>query len=196
MNSRIRTPNWYVVSGAPSSGITTLVSALRPYVDKTFPEAARALIDRNLEKGISVARTRADEGAFQRKVLRIKLLREARARKDRVYVFERGVPDSIPYFIIAGLDPGPVETYSRNRYKLVFYLEPLEYKKDYARTESKKTRNRLSRLLLSAYRDLGYKVIRVPAVPIEKRVRIVLSILQADAAFRRASRSRHPVRSP
>ena len=98
-------PNWYVFTGVPSSGISTLVVALKSYVDGIFPEAARVLIDRNLKKGISVAKTRADEGKFQKKVLRMKIQKETRARKDKTYLFERGIPDSIPYFAISGLEP-------------------------------------------------------------------------------------------
>lgn len=174
---RIKTPRWYVITGAPSSGITALATALRLHVDKIFPETARVLIDRNLKKGIPVAETRADEATFQQKVLQMKLQREAKARKDKAYIFERGVPDSIPYFMLNGLDPKPVEAYSRNRYRRIFHLAPLAYERDYARTESDEARLKLSKLLLSTYKNLGYEVIGVPAVPVEERVKIVLPFL-------------------
>lgn len=180
MSSTGKIPNWYVVTGVPSSGISTLASALQPYVDKIFPEAARTLIDRNLKKGIPVAVTRKDEGEFQKKVLRMKRLREARSRTDKIYIFERGVPDSIAYFKIAGLDTTPIKNYS-GRYRKIFFLEPLRYKKDYARTESKDVRNMLNKMLLASYTDLGYKVVFVPAVSVEERVKIVLSHLNKDS---------------
>jgi predicted ATPase len=179
MPSTGKVPNWYVVTGVPSSGISTLVSALRPYVDKTFPEAARMLIDRNLKRGIPVAVTRKDEGEFQKKVLRIKLLREARARTDKLYVFERGIPDSIAYFEVAGLDSAPIKKHS-NRYRKIFFLEPLKYEKDYARTESEAVRDKLNNMLMASYTGLGYEVVFVPALPVEARVKLVLSHFDKD----------------
>ena len=178
MQSKDRKPNWYVITGVPSSGISTLADALKPYVDCVFPEAARAYIDKNLEKGIPVSETRADEGAFQRKVLKMKLLNEGKTEKSKTCLFERGVPDSIPYFKVAGLDSEPLKKFCKDRYKIVFHLEPLDYEKDYARTESAETRKRLDALLMDTYKDLGYTVVRIPTVPVEERTRIVLSYLK------------------
>ncbi len=171
------TPNWYVVTGAPSSGITTLVNALRPHVDKTVPEAARTLIDEARGRGIPATELRRDESEFQKKVLQMKLQIETQTESGRLTIFERGVPDSIPYFIIAGLNSDSIKTYARNRYKTVFYLELLPYEKDYARTETDDVRTKLSRLLYETYTDLGYRVIRIPPLSIPERVRLVLSHL-------------------
>ena len=122
-------PNWYVVTGAPSSGITTLVNALRPHTPKIFLEVARTLIDEAREKGISAAKFRENEGEFQKKVLDAKLKLEAHADTSVLTIFERGVPDSIPYFALAGLDPEPIKAYARGRYRAVFYVEALAYER-------------------------------------------------------------------
>ncbi len=86
------------------------------------------------------------------------------------------------YFKITGLDAGAVRT-DIFRYRKIFYLDPLECHKDYARTQTEETRDELSRLLFSSYSDLGYEVIRVPAVSVEERVREVLSHLEGSAAL-------------
>ncbi len=178
MGGRGEAPNWYVITGVPSSGITTLANALRPYVHKVFPEAARILIDKNLKNGIPVSETRGDEGLFQQRVLHMKLQREANAKRNRTYIFERGVPDSIPYFKVSGLDPAPLYAYSANRYKKVFFLEPLPYVRDYARTETEETRERLNVMLIGTYKYLGYNVITIPAVSVKERVKLVLKHLE------------------
>ena len=181
MEPAAKTTRWYVITGAPSSGITTLACALKPYADRVFPEIARAYLDRGIKRGRTVAELRKDEAAFQKEVLMLKLGRERRARRDKLYIFERGVPDSIAYFKITGLDAGTVKA-DIFRYRKVFYLDPLEYHRDYARTETNEIRDELSRLLFSSYSDLGYEVIRVPAVSVEERVRMVLSHLEGSAA--------------
>jgi predicted ATPase len=174
--SQIGKTGWYVLTSAPSSGMTTLANALRPHVDVVFPEAAREYIDEARARGVSVTELRRDEVKFQKDILDLKLRNEAQARKDKLCIFERGIPDSIPYWRIAGVDPAPLWGISRNRpYAAVFFLEPLPYERDYARTETNEEREELVRELPKIYRELGYRVVPVPAVSVEERVRFVLA---------------------
>jgi predicted ATPase len=57
--------------------------------------------------------------------------------KEDLIFFERGLPDSIAYYEFCGIDPKPVvKICEKIRYKGVFLLESLPYKRDYARVES------------------------------------------------------------
>ena len=64
---------WYVITGGPSSGKTTVLKKLAELGYLTYPEAARVFIDGEMAKGKSLKEIRGDEAEFQRKVLKIKI---------------------------------------------------------------------------------------------------------------------------
>lgn len=177
MDPQIKIPDWYVITGAPSSGKTTLLASLKRLGYNTVPEAARVLIDEHRRRGIPAEELRRDEGLFQQKVLEMKLQVERETPKDELHFFDRGVPDSIAYYQLCGLDTKQIEVYSRDRYRKIFFLEPLAFEKDYARTESGDAVIQLNRLILDTYQNLGYEVVRIPAVSVEERVNLVVSSL-------------------
>lgn len=102
----IEIPPWYVITGGPSSGKTTLLERLHDLGYNTVPEAARVLIDEYEAKGIPAKDLRKDERLFQQRVLQMKLKIEEETPRDRVVFFDRGVPDSIGYFLAYGWNSG------------------------------------------------------------------------------------------
>lgn len=173
----MKIPLWYVLTGGPSSGKTTVLKRLAKLGYHTVPEAARALIDKYVANGTYSKKLREDKSLFQKKILEMELKMEKKTPRNRVVFFDRGVPDSVAYYKLIGFDTKRIEKVSKNRYKKIFFFKQLPFKKDYARTEDKDTVKKLDRLLPSVYKGLGYEVIRVPAVSIEKRVEFVLSRL-------------------
>ena len=168
--------NWYVITGGPSSGKTTLIKELSKLGYITCPEMARILIDEGIKNGKSVEEIRSNESEFQRKVLRMKLAREEKMPKDEIVFFDRAIPDSIAYHQICGLDEKEViKLCLGKRYKKVFFLEQLPFDKDYARTEDRKTIKKINHLLKESYKNLGYKIIKVPVVSVKERIKIILS---------------------
>lgn len=172
------TPSWYVITGGPSSGAGKIIQELAIRGYQVVPEIARVLIDRHVTLGISPEEFRKNEAEFQQRIFREKLETEQRIPRDRIVFFERGVPDSIPYYQINGLDTQEVERVSRERYKKIFFLEQLPvYTKDYARLEDEETARRLSELLYKCYSELGYEVFLIPTLTIMDRVQMILSQL-------------------
>ena len=53
-------------------------------------------------------------------------------------------------------------------------LEQVPFENDYGRIEGEKIANDLSELLYESYSDLGYDVIKVPVMPIDKRTEFIL----------------------
>lgn len=169
---------WYVITGAPSSGKTTTISILSKMGYLTHTEAARILIDKEISKGKSLEEIRKDEREFQRKVLRMKIEIEEKLPKDKIVFLDRGIPDTIGYYQLYEFDVQEILKFcKRNVYKKIFFLEPIPFEKDYARIEDEKKAEKLSELLKKAYLDLGYEVIVVPRMTIEKRVNFILSNL-------------------
>ncbi len=166
---------WYVLTGRPSSGITTTLDALAARGYRTIREAARSIIDERMAEGWTVERIRGDDARFQREILARKIAAEARAPTDAVVFFDRALPESTVYHAIAGLDPREVlRVCGRNVYRKVFFMEPLPYAADYARTESPEMLHRLEREIPAAYRSLGYEVIPVPVEPVEDRIERII----------------------
>jgi len=173
----IKTPPWYVLTGGPSCGKTTLIKKLKELGYHTIPEAARVLIDEYESRGIPAKELRKDENFFQNKVLQMKIENEDKAPKNEIVFFDRGVPDSIAYFQIDSMDTEKIKAISKNRYKKIFFLEKLPFEEDYARTEDQETVEKLNQLLLECYENLEYEIIFLPVVSVEERVEIILSNL-------------------
>ena len=158
------TSSWYVLTGGPSSGKTTLLERLQELGYHTVSEAARVVIDEYRAKGIPVSELRKDERLFQQHVMQVKLETEERTPKGGPVFFDRGIPDSIAYYQVCGLDTQEIEKVSGSRYRRVFFLEQLPFHYDYARTEDESTARRLSQLLLESYENLGYDIVHVPVL--------------------------------
>lgn len=141
---------------------------------RTVNEAARSIIDERLAQGLTIEQIRTDDVKFQRDILKLKVDREndlLELQKDEIVILDRALPDSIVYHSIAGLDPQEVIGLCKpGIYRKVFFMEPLPYSADYARTEDDEVLGRLEGELRAVYIDLGYDVVSVPVDTVEKRV--------------------------
>ncbi len=175
--------NWYVFTGGPSSGKTTLVSEFERLGFITVPEAARVVIDEGLASGKSVEEMRADERAFQDAILRRKIALEAGLNPRNITFHDRGRHDTQAYMKLQGLDveDWALEAIGSARYKKVFWLEPLPtYERDYARTETMDEVVALNSLLFEVYVEAGMDPVRVPALNIPSRVQFILDHVYND----------------
>lgn len=173
------TNNWYVITGAPSSGKTTTLQALEKKGFKVIYEASRALIDEEMKKGKTLQEIRKNELEFQKKVLELKVKIEKNLNLKDLVFLERGIPDSIVYYQLCGLveEPNLEKAVKKSSYKKVFLLELLDYVKDYARTEDEDKAKEIEKKLLESYKKIGIKVIKVPKKTIDERVNFILENL-------------------
>ena len=142
---------------------------------RTVKEAARSIIDEDMAKGWTVEQVRSDDARFQRDILKRKVDSEKTLPKDAVVFLDRGVPDSVVYHTIAGLDPQEVASVCKpGIYRKIFFMAPLPYEADYARSESDEVLEKLARELRSVYLDLGYEVVSIPVGTVETRVERIL----------------------
>lgn len=173
----MRKNNWYIITGAPHAGKTTLLKKLKERGYTVRPEAARVYIDRELKKGKTLREIRKDEFAFQKKILKIKIRNEKKASPEEVIFWDRGIPDSLAYYemLETERDPFLQRALKECHYKKVFLLSPLPYKKDYARTENHDQQLLIHRLLRKAYRK--HPVVELKSRSRERRVSAVLKNL-------------------
>ena len=156
-------PQWYVITGAPCSGKSTVLKGLAARDYTVIPEVARLYIDESLEAGIPVETLRADEVAFQREILTRKIALEAKLPRTDTLFFDRGIPDSHAYLkFLAVTDEALLSQSLGGSYAKVFLLDPCPYKADYARTESPEDQMTLHHLLREAYEKARFEIVSVP----------------------------------
>lgn len=168
---------WHVITGGPSVGKTSLLTALARAGHHTVGEAARDVIDEGIADGLTIEQIRADEEKFQEIVMRRKIDVEAKLDPAQTTFLDRGLHDTIGYNQFHGFEIGDWiwDAVAKANYRSVFLLSPLDtYIEDYARTENKAEAAELHRLLEEAYRAAGFTPIIVPAMPIKQRVDFVL----------------------
>lgn len=172
--------SWYVITGGPSSGKTTLLAELEKLGHHTVPEAARWVIDRGRAKGLTVAQIRRDEKKFQDQVLRRKVVVETKLDPAKTIFFDRGMHDSLAYYRYYNFTPDPqaMQAMQKSTYGKIFLLEPLPvFERDYSRTESDDFPLRIHKLLHNAYAEYGMQPILVPPLDLKKRTQIILQNL-------------------
>lgn len=175
--------NWYVITGGPSSGKTTLLAELEKLGHITVPEAARTYIDREIAKGFSIEQIRKDEKKFQEEVAKLKIEIESLHPKDVLTFFDRGMHDSLAYMrhYAYELDDWIKAALDNASYQKVFLLDPLPvFEQDYARTEDEAFTGTITDLLHASYADAGMKPIKVPVLPVGARAQFILEKIKQD----------------
>jgi predicted ATPase len=170
--------NWYVITGAPSSGKTAVINALEQQGYPVVHEVARNYIDKELKKGKHIGQIKADILLFERHILNKKVEIEKSLPKDAPFFLDRAVPDSIGYYILEGLSPDePIKKSMKVRYKKIFLFERIAFEKDDVRSENDEIAAKLNRILKKSYQMLGYGIISVPLLSIDDRVDFILKRL-------------------
>ena len=170
---------WYVITGGPYAGKTTLIGELENRGYNVVPEMARTVIDEGLNQGKTLSDIRKDEGLFQKVVLDRKIEVEKTTPKDTITFFDRGMPDSLAYYRANNIPENRelVEACERSKYRKVFLLELLGFQNDEVRNESPELATKIQKELFRCYQELGCEIIRVPVLPLTERVAYILNNL-------------------
>lgn len=167
--------NWHVITGAPCSGKTAVIHELEQLGYPVVHEVARAYIDERLRHGETIVQIKSDILSFERHILYNKIAIEQALSKDKTIFLDRAVPDSIGYYMLEGLYPeDPIQKSRLFRYKTIFFFERIPFEKDRVRSEDEEIAKKLDRLLKESYQMLGYEIIGVPLLTVEKRVDLIL----------------------
>ncbi len=179
--------NWCVITGAPSSGKTSVINALKARGYAAEDEVARELIEEALKDGRTLTQIRNHPVRLQHNILSVSVAREEELDPAALVFLDRGLPDSLTYFRLAGhaRPAGALAAARLFRYKAVFIFDRLPIVKDDVRTEDAALADRIDKMLEEDYRTVGYDPIRVPVLPIEERADFVLAHIQGAAQARR-----------
>jgi predicted ATPase len=167
-----------VITGAPCSGKTAVIDALERRGYRVIHEVARTYIDALLKTGLRLEQIKGDKRWFEHHILYEKVRIESALAHMETIFFDRGVPDSIAYFKLAGLEvEEPLRMSTRFRYKTIFLFERLEWLEDRVRSEGEDQASQLDLLIKESYQRLGYEVIPVPIRSVRDRTDLVLAHL-------------------
>jgi predicted ATPase len=161
-----------VITGGPSVGKTTIVSALQKRGFPVVHEQATKII----KEGVFLPWV--DRASFQSEVLRRQLEEERKVEKQPGTLFlDRGLFDGEAYYIYDKLDiPKAFSAHSGARYSLALLVEELPFfENNEVRRENIAFSREISKILEHCYASRGVKVIRVPAMPPDERLNFVLA---------------------
>lgn len=178
INNPIKT-NWYVITGGPSTGKTTVINLLHKRGYQTTIEHARHYIDTQKNNGKTVEEIRENKRKFQLGVLDMQIEQEKSLSPKDIVFLDRAIPDDLAYYQFLELDYDKelIEAINNVSYKKIFILDRLPLVNDYARTEDKTAQKIIHSLITKIYESLPFPVIHVPVLSPEARVDYILENL-------------------
>ena len=174
----MRITNWYVITGAPCSGKTSVISSLGQLGYRVVHETARAYINEELDKGKCLDEIKADMSLFEHNIFYRKIEMESSLPDKAIVFLDRAIPDSIAYFRFAGLNPEePEKRGAEIRYRKIFLFDRLQIHHDEVRNENEEDSILIDRFIEETYKTLGYEIMRVPVLPVGRRTDFILENL-------------------
>jgi predicted ATPase len=170
--------HFFVITGGPGSGKSTLIEGLAAAGFEVAPEAGRAVIKEQVAAG-GRALPWADTLLFAEEMLRRDLgtYESKLTHKGPVY-FDRGIPDVIGYLCLIG-QPIPSAMHkaaAANRYNRRVFIAPHWpeiFARDSERKQTLEEAKRTYTAMVATYTTCGYELVELPRVPVAARVEFV-----------------------
>lgn len=176
------TGRFFVVTGGPGAGKTTLMEALAARGHATTEEAGRAIIRDQVAIG-GTALPWADRSAFAELMLswEMRSHRHAAAASGPVF-FDRGVPDVAGYLRVCGLEVPPHVSRAMAVFRYaptVFVAPPWPeiFGPDAERRQDLNEAERTHAAMVATYRAAGYDLVELPRATVAARVAFVLETI-------------------
>ena len=183
LNANQNSMNFYVITGGPGSGKSTLIDALRERGYICVEEAGRQIIQEQLATG-GDALPWKNLARFKELMLEHALITydEAKGVKGPVF-FDRGVVDLIGYDILTNAKNTDrlLEAVKKYRYNnRVFIAPPWEaiYCNDAERKQTFEEAVATYTCIKNGYLDEGYEVIELPLLSVQERIEFIINSIE------------------
>jgi predicted ATPase len=178
---KIQSPRFYVITGGPGSGKTTVLAELARRGHICIPEDARALIQEQVAVNGN-ALPWSDAPRFAELLMQRSIStwhRFASARPAAPAYFDRGVGDAFTCAdLIRHTLPADLrEQAIRCRYRNPVFLAPWWpeiYSTDTERRQSREEAERTEHAVMKTYTELGYEIVRLPLTSPAERADFIL----------------------
>ncbi|MBO9203205.1 MULTISPECIES: AAA family ATPase [Niastella] len=175
--------NFYIISGGPGSGKTSIINGLAKQGIPCMPEAGRAIIQDQIAIG-GPALPWADKSAFAELMLcwEMRSYRQAQQWQGPV-LFDRGIPDVMGYLLLNNLPvPAHIEKAAQSfQYNLQVFLAPPWpdiYTTDNERKQSELEATATYNMMVTVYSKLGYTINLLPLTTVEERVQFLIKTIR------------------
>ena len=176
---------WYVLTGGPCAGKTTTIHELERRGKPIMHEPARGYIEREMKKGRTLDDIRSPLDVFLDALVVEALAQEDAYKGEEPLFLDRALVDSVAYYdFLKVAQTELLKSSAPNRpYKKIFLLDLVDFENDSARPETAAEAKIIHTHIDDAYRALGYDVVPVPVLPVEKRVDYILERLTIDLVY-------------
>lgn len=171
--------NKIVLTGAPGTGKTTIIKALKKQGHSCSEEISRAIITQQLSSG-GDALPWKNLTAFSEQVMALRKAQYLNAPAATTHFFDRSIIDVIAYLQHDGLaiNNDIMEMVKKFPYNTAVFYTPIWediYVTDTERKEDINSAIQVEHSLISCYKSFGYTLIEVPKLSVAERVDFILS---------------------
>lgn len=170
--------HFYVITGGPGAGKTTLINSLHALGYQVSSESGRAIIRAQLR-----ANTKLAPLAFAEQMLEKDLHNYKTSPQNSVVVFDRGIPDTLGYLMSVGAQiPKHIKQVAREHlYNQTIFVAPFWpeiYKMDAERKQTLEEARETYEIMREVYIQLGYNTLLLPKVAVNERVDFVRNYIK------------------
>ena len=169
----------YIITGAPGTGKTSIINALKERGYSCVEENSREIIAEQIINGGEILPWK-NQIAFENLISSKRAKQYASIPKDEIYFFDRSAIDCIAYLKVNNLETSAeiLEVIKNCEFNSnVFYTPIWEeiYTNDSERKEDIITAKNIEKALLITYQSFGYTLVEVPKLTVNERTAFILS---------------------